>query len=67
MSRPFDVVIFGATGFTGQFVVQEFAKQNSQNFRWAVAGRSKEKLNNVLQQTSDLLGWLAMVDWLFLY
>ena len=56
MSRPFDVVIFGATGFTGQYVVQEFAKQNSQNLRWAVAGRSKEKLKNILQQTSDELG-----------
>ena len=62
MSRPFDVVIFGATGFTGQYVVQEFAKQNSQNLRWAVAGRSKEKLQNVLQQASNQLGWLLMAD-----
>lgn len=56
MSRSFDVVIFGASGFTGQFVVQEFAKQNSQNLRWAVAGRNKEKLQNTLQLASDELG-----------
>ncbi|CAB3993569.1 saccharopine dehydrogenase-like oxidoreductase [Paramuricea clavata] len=56
MSRSFDVVIFGASGFTGQFVVQEFAKHNSQNLRWAVAGRNKEKLQNVLQQASEQSG-----------
>ena len=67
MSRSFDVVIFGASGFTGQFVVQEFAKQNSQlNLRWAVAGRNKEKLQNALQQATEQLGWLLIVNWLFL-
>jgi short subunit dehydrogenase-like uncharacterized protein len=60
MSRSFDVVIFGASGFTGQFVVQEFAKHNSQNLRWAVAGRNKEKLQNVLQQASEQSGWLIL-------
>ena len=56
MSRSYDVVIFGASGFTGQFVVQEFAKQNSQNLRWAVAGRNKQKLQNVLEEASKELG-----------
>ncbi|XP_028391984.1 saccharopine dehydrogenase-like oxidoreductase [Dendronephthya gigantea] len=56
MSKSFDVVIFGASGFTGQFVVQEFAKQNSQNLRWAVAGRNRERLQDTLQQASDELG-----------
>ena len=64
MSRTFDVVIFGASGFTGQFVVQEFAKQNTQNLGWAVAGRNKEKLQQVLQQASEELGWLFYVVWL---
>ena len=56
MARVFDIVIFGASGFTGQYVVEEFAKQNSQNLRWAVAGRNKEKMQAVLQQASERLG-----------
>lgn len=56
MDRVFDVVIFGASGFTGQYVVEEFAKQNSQNLRWAVAGRNEGKMQAVLQQASERLG-----------
>ena len=60
MSRAYDVVIFGASGFTGQFVVQEFAKQNSENqLSWALAGRSEEKLLSVLQKASEQLGWCS--------
>ncbi len=49
MSR-FDVVVFGATGYTGKFVVRELAQMVKQQVKltWAVAGRSKEKLGQVL-------------------
>jgi short subunit dehydrogenase-like uncharacterized protein len=40
--REFDVVMFGATGFTGRLVAEYIAKQKPK--RWAIAGRSKEKL-----------------------
>ena len=41
--REFDVVLFGATGFTGRLVGEYIAKQNPKS--WAIAGRSREKLN----------------------
>jgi len=60
MTRQYDVVIFGATGFTGQFVVEEIAKLLKEKkvdlFSWAVAGRSKSKLQNVLKQASEATG-----------
>lgn len=44
MSREFDLVVFGATGFTGKLVA-EYIARSAQKPRWAIAGRSKEKLD----------------------
>uniref|UniRef100_A0A8C9Y5P4 Saccharopine dehydrogenase-like oxidoreductase n=1 Tax=Sander lucioperca TaxID=283035 RepID=A0A8C9Y5P4_SANLU len=59
-SRPYHLVIFGASGFTGQFVVEEVARTVSEgpkgNLKWAVAGRSKQKLEKVLEQAAGVLG-----------
>lgn len=59
MSREFDVIIFGASGFTGQFVVEEMAKSvemeslyKTNNIKWAIAGRNRDKLANVLKETA---------------
>ena len=47
--REFDVVVFGATGFTGfltaEFLLQEYGL--GEGLRWAIAGRSNEKLDEV--------------------
>ena len=44
--KSFDVVIYGATGFTGKLVVEYMQKKygNDEDVSWAIAGRSKEKL-----------------------
>ncbi|XP_014667904.1 PREDICTED: saccharopine dehydrogenase-like oxidoreductase isoform X2 [Priapulus caudatus] len=58
VQREFDVVIFGATGFTGQFVVEEIARvvQKEHGIKWAIAGRNKSKLETVLKQASEVVG-----------
>ena len=47
----YDIVIFGATGFTGQFVVEELALvlavPDAPKLTWAVAGRNEGKLKQV--------------------
>ncbi len=43
MSREFDLVVFGATGFTGKLVADYIARATPQP-RWAIAGRNKDKL-----------------------
>ncbi len=46
--RPFDVVLFGATGFTGKLVAEYLAAHAEANgVRWAIAGRSRAKLEAV--------------------
>ena len=44
--RKFDVIVWGATGFTGTLVAEYLIRQYGvdKDLRWAVAGRSNEKL-----------------------
>lgn len=48
-NKKYDVVIFGATGFTGKLVVEYFLKQYADNdqISWAMAGRNLDKLAQV--------------------
>lgn len=41
--RQFDVILFGATGFTGRLVA-EYLSRHAGGLRWAIAGRSAGKL-----------------------
>ena len=43
-THPYDVVLYGASGFVGRQTVRYFAEQAA-GLRWAVAGRSAAKLN----------------------
>src|SRR6478672_11931418 len=45
-SSKFDIVVYGATGFTGQLVAEYLAThyKGDANLKWAMAGRSKDKL-----------------------
>src|SRR5205807_7041537 len=45
-SSKFDIVVYGATGFTGQLVAEYLATRynGDATLTWAMAGRSKDKL-----------------------
>jgi short subunit dehydrogenase-like uncharacterized protein len=45
--RAYDIVLFGATGFTGKLVAEYLAKHAPRDLKWALAGRSKSKLEAV--------------------
>ncbi len=62
-SRQFDIVVFGASGFTGRLVV-EYLWQNyssDSGLRWAVAGRNREKLESVLSESEIPVGALPIL------
>ena len=47
-----DLIVFGATGFTGKLVVEYLIKHyglENQKFTWAIAGRDKAKLEELKQ------------------
>lgn len=48
-AAAFDIVIFGATGYTGRLVAEHFARHYPADTgpRWALAGRSRERLAEV--------------------
>ena len=54
-ARNFDVVIFGATGFTGQLVAEYFARNVPlTEVRWAIAGRNLQKLVTVREKLTAI-------------
>src|ERR1700754_2548799 len=48
-AKKFDIVVYGATGFTGQLVAEYLASRykNDAQMKWAMAGRSLDKLKSV--------------------
>ena len=47
--REFDVIVFGASGYTGKLVAEYMGKEygNDESISWAIAGRNKDKLSSV--------------------
>src|SRR5512134_3530117 len=54
MASPFDVIVFGATGFTGRLVAEYLNARYAvgRSVSWALAGRNRDKLAEV----RDLIG-----------
>lgn len=52
--RQYDLVVFGATGYTGKFTAENVALNLPTDLKWAVAGRSREKLEKVVSQCKSL-------------
>ncbi|KAK1828460.1 saccharopine dehydrogenase [Podospora conica] len=53
-SRQYDIVVFGATGYTGKLTAEHIAAHLPTNLRWAIAGRSATKLQAVLDRLRAL-------------
>jgi short subunit dehydrogenase-like uncharacterized protein len=51
--RDFDLVLFGATGFTGKLVAEYLAGKRP-SIRWAIAGRSRDKLERVRSEIAAI-------------
>ncbi|MEU5365390.1 saccharopine dehydrogenase NADP-binding domain-containing protein [Streptomyces sp. NPDC005925] len=48
--RPYDIVLFGATGFVGTLTAQYLAAHAPEGLRWAIAGRGEEKLRRLRER-----------------
>ncbi|CAH1996475.1 unnamed protein product [Acanthoscelides obtectus] len=59
MANRLDLLILGATGFTGKYCipyVYKLSKTDGKNLSWGIAGRSEEKLKEVLAEMSKKVG-----------
>ncbi|RGC66118.1 putative trans-acting enoyl reductase [Micromonospora sp. MW-13] len=52
--RPYDVVLFGATGFTGGLTAEYLARHAPDGLRWALAGRNPAKLTAVRDRLAGI-------------
>ncbi|KAJ3952372.1 hypothetical protein N0V92_011186 [Colletotrichum tropicale] len=52
--RQYDLVVFGATGYTGNFVTEHITTHLPSNLKWAVAGRSESKLRGLIAELKKL-------------
>lgn len=52
--RAYDVVLFGATGFTGRLTAEYLARSAPADCRWAIAGRNPAKLAVVRERLAEL-------------
>ncbi|CAK7214159.1 hypothetical protein SBRCBS47491_002054 [Sporothrix bragantina] len=52
--RTYDLVLFGATGYTGSYTVEYIAKNLPTDLKWAIAGRSQDKLAKVAAEIKEI-------------
>src|SRR5688500_17038447 len=52
--RDFDIVLFGATGFTGGLTAEYLARNAPARLRWALAGRTLSKLEAVRARLAEI-------------
>jgi short subunit dehydrogenase-like uncharacterized protein len=62
MSRDFDIVLFGATGFTGGLTAEYLARNAPAHLRWAIAGRNESKLAAVRDRLAAIDPRLETMD-----
>ncbi|EHM27930.1 MULTISPECIES: saccharopine dehydrogenase family protein [Streptomyces] len=53
-TRPLDVVLFGATGFVGTLTAEYLAAHAPAGLRWALAGRSRAKLEGLRERLTAI-------------
>lgn len=61
-TRDLDIVLFGATGFTGGLTAEYLAANAPAGLRWALAGRSPEKLARVRERLVAIDHKLADIE-----
>ncbi len=52
--REYEIVLFGATGFTGSLTAEYLARHAPAGTRWALAGRNRLKLEDVRARLSEI-------------
>ncbi|KAE8154738.1 Saccharopine dehydrogenase-domain-containing protein [Aspergillus avenaceus] len=53
-TRKFDLVLLGPTGYTGKLCAEHIVKSFPTNLKWALAGRSLQKVENVAKELKAL-------------
>lgn len=52
--REYDIVVVGATGYTGKLTAHHIARSLPTNLKWIIAGRSNTKLDALAAELKDV-------------
>ncbi|KAK3399225.1 hypothetical protein B0T20DRAFT_478591 [Sordaria brevicollis] len=52
--RDYDIVVYGASGYTGKYTAQHITTHLPTSLKWAVAGRSRSKLESLVSRLKEL-------------
>lgn len=61
-SKPFDIILIGATGFTGKRAANYLFDHAPENFKWGIAARNPEKISIVADKFSISTDRCFIVD-----
>lgn len=53
-NRQYDVVLLGPTGYTGRFCAEHIVQNLPTDLKWAIAGRSAQKMESIAQELKTL-------------
>jgi short subunit dehydrogenase-like uncharacterized protein len=53
MPKAFDIILYGATGFTGRLIAKYIHLRNV-DIKWAISGRSQSKLSNLMSELIEM-------------
>ena len=53
MERKYQIVLYGATGFTGRLCAEYF-QSNYPDLNWAISGRNKQKLEDLKEELNTI-------------
>ncbi|KIL84377.1 hypothetical protein FAVG1_12397 [Fusarium avenaceum] len=52
--RQYDIIVFGATGYTGKLTAEHITTHLPTDLKWAVAGRNESKLKAVVEKCKEI-------------
>lgn len=53
-NRQYDLVLLGPTGYTGRFCSEHIVKNHPTDLKWAIAGRSPQKIEPIAEELKKL-------------
>lgn len=53
-SRQYELILLGATGYTGKLVAEWVSTHLPEDLKWAIAGRNAKKLQGVIDELTRL-------------
>jgi short subunit dehydrogenase-like uncharacterized protein len=53
-SRQYELIVYGATGYTGKYTAEHLHQTGPSDLKWAIAGRNAQKLDVILSELKAL-------------